>query len=182
MLFRSHPKAVVVATDAWTAAKLLKWPEPKPGRAVTCLYFGANHSPIKEPTLVLNGDDNGPINNLAVMSDVSPSYAPEGQSLISVSVLGDPADDDATLIAGVQKQLVSWYGDAAAGWRHLKTYRIHNALSDQTAPALDPPRRPARISNGIYVCGDHVTDASINGALLSGWRAAQAVAEDLAGN
>ena len=171
-------KRPVVATEGPAAAKLLGWPEPKPGRAVMCLYFATNESPIKEPTLVLDADNGGPVNNLAVMSAVAASYAPPGQALISVSVLGDPAEDDTALIASVRKQLVGWYGEKVNAWRHLRTYRIRHALPDQTAPALDPARRPVRIARGLYVCGDHRADASINGALMSGWQAAQAVAEE----
>ncbi len=171
--------AVVVATEGPAAAKLLGWPEPKPARAVTCLYFAADESPIKEATLVLDADDSGPVNNLAVMSDVSASYAPPGQSLISVSVLGDPVENDAALLTSVRNQLAGWYGEKVNGWRHLRTYRIRYALPDQTAPALDPARRPVKVSPGLYICGDHRADASINGALYSGWLAAQAVAEDL---
>jgi hypothetical protein len=37
---------------------------------------------------VLNGDRTGPINNLCVPSNVAPAYAPPGQSLVSVSVVG----------------------------------------------------------------------------------------------
>ncbi len=171
--------AVVVATEGPAAAKLLGWPDPKPARSVTCLYFAAAESPIKEATLVVDADDGGPVNNLAVMSDVSASYAPAGQALISVSVLGDPIEDDTTLLTSVRNQLVGWYGDKVNGWQHLRTYRIRHALPDQTAPALDPARRPVKVSPGLYVCGDHRADASINGALYTGWLAAQAVAEDL---
>lgn len=169
--------AVVVATDGPAAARLLNWPAAKSCRGVTCVYFAADASPIQEPTLVLNADEPGPINNLAVMSDVAPSYAPNGQALISVSVLGIPGNDDADLIEAVRQQLAGWYGDVARRWRHLRTYRIANALPDQTAPALDPARRSAQIARGLYVCGDHRADASINGALHSGWLAAQACAE-----
>jgi len=172
-------RAVVVATDAITAARLLGQERPKPPRSVTCLYFAAAASPLKEPILVLNAEPDGPVNNLAVMSDVAPTYAPAGQALISASVLGDPADADIELIANVRGQLSNWFGDAVAGWTHLRTDRIRYALPDQTAPALDPARRPVRVSPGLYVCGDHRDDASINGALHSGWRAAQAVAEEL---
>jgi hypothetical protein len=61
----------------------------------------------------------------------------------------------------------------------LRTYRIRHALPDQTAPALDKPERPVRLDDGLYVCGDHRDNASIHGALASGWRTAQSVAEDL---
>ncbi|MFO0810393.1 MAG: NAD(P)/FAD-dependent oxidoreductase [Gemmataceae bacterium] len=173
-------KAVVVATDSTTATRLLGSAVKDPGwRAVTCLYFAADASPVGEPTLVLNADEPGPINNFAVMSDVAPSYAPAGQSLLSASVLGDPADDDATLEAKVREQLAAWYGPTAKHWRHLRTYRIKQALPDQTAPALDVPERPVKVADGLYVCGDHRDNASINGAMTSGWRTAQAVAEGL---
>jgi phytoene dehydrogenase-like protein len=172
-------KAVVVATDGPVAAELLGGRLKAPGtRAVCCLYFAADESPLKEPILVLNADDPGPVNNLAVMSDVAPGYTPPGSALVSASVLGDPAQDDATLEAAVREQLAGWFGPAARGWRPLRTYRIRHALPDQTAPALDVPERPVKLADGLYVCGDHRDTASLNGAMASGWRAAQAVAED----
>jgi predicted NAD/FAD-dependent oxidoreductase len=61
-------------------------------------------------------------------------------------------------------------------WRHLKTYHIHHA---QPPGTLEPPERPVRLRPGLYVCGDHRDNASINGALASGRRAAAAVLEDL---
>ncbi|HEY1379042.1 MAG TPA: NAD(P)/FAD-dependent oxidoreductase [Gemmataceae bacterium] len=173
-------RAVVVATDGPTAARLLPNDVRDPGsRAVTCVYFAADESPVKEPVLLMNADEPGPVNHLAVLSDVAPSYAPPGAALISASILGDPATDDAALAAAVREQLTGWFGPAVAGWRHLRTYRIRHALPDQSAPALDEPAKPARLDDGLYVCGDHRGHAGLDGALASGWRAAQAVAEDL---
>jgi predicted NAD/FAD-dependent oxidoreductase len=39
--------------------------------------------------------------------------------------------------------------------------------------------KPVKVGDSIYRCGDYVDTASINGALRSGRRAAQAVIEDL---
>jgi phytoene dehydrogenase-like protein len=173
-------RVIVIATDGPTAARLLPNDVRDPGsRAVTCVYFAADESPVEEPVLLTNADDPGPVNHLAVMSDVAPSYAPAGAALVSVSVLGDLAIDDAALTAAVREQLSRWFGCAVNRWRHLRTYRIHHALPDQTAPALDEPERPVRLDDGLYICGDHRQHGSIHGALASGWRAAQAVAEDL---
>jgi hypothetical protein len=36
-----------------------------------------------------------------------------------------------------------------------------------------------RLRPGLYVCGDHRDNASIDGAMTSGFRAAQTVMEDL---
>jgi phytoene dehydrogenase-like protein len=173
-------RAIVVATEGPESARLLPNDVSHPGsRAVSCLYFAADESPVKEPILLMNADEPGPVNNLAVMSDVAPSYAPAGAALISVTVLGDPAQDDAALTTAVRGQLTGWFGPVVGGWRHLRTYRIRHALPDQAAPALDEPERPVRLDDGLYVCGDHREHGSIHGALASGWRAAQAVAEDL---
>jgi hypothetical protein len=40
--------------------------------------------------LVLSGEPDPIINNLAVLSDVCPGYAPAGQSLIAATVVGNP--------------------------------------------------------------------------------------------
>jgi len=61
-------------------------------------------------------------------------------------------------------------------WRHLRTYWIPNALPAQTT--VNRANGKARISNGIYMCGDHMETASIKGALRSGRHAAEAVIAD----
>ncbi len=170
--------AVVVATDGPELAYLLDDFDPPASRSVVCLYYAAADAPTDDPVLVLDGEQGGPVNNLTVMSNVSPHYAPQGQALVSVSVVGNPAQTDAEVEAAVRSHLRRWYPEAAA-WRHLKTYRILHAQPDQTPPALSPPARPARLHNGLYLAGDHRTNASINGALVSGRRAAEAVLADL---
>ncbi len=175
--------AVVVATDGPELAYLLGGFDPPASRSVVCLYYAADEAPTADPVLVLDGEGRGPegggpVNNLAVMSNVSPRYAPPGQALVSVSVLGNPAQPDGEVEAGVRAHLRRWY-PAAEAWRHLKTYRILHAQPDQTPPALSPPERPARLDRGLYLAGDHRTNASIDGALRSGRRAADAVLADL---
>lgn len=171
--------AVVVAADAPSAAGLLLgMPQPRM-RRVTCLYFAAPEPPVRGPWLVLNGDAVGPVNNLAVMSEVAPEYAPKGEALISVSVLGE-FDAAAQLEALVREQLRGWFGGAVDGWRHLRTYVIAHALPAMTTEALAEPQRPVRLSPGLYVCGDYRDNASIEGALVSGRRAAEALLADRA--
>ena len=167
--------AVVVATDGHVAGTLVDGFEKPRFHGVTCVYFAADKSPIDEPTLMLDADCAGPINNLCVLSDVAPSYAPAGAALISASVLGTPEDRPHVLEHAVRSHLRAWFGQQIASWRHLKTYRIPYALPDQTAPALAQPQRPIRLENGLYVCGDHRDTASIQGAMVSGRRTADAV-------
>lgn len=163
--------AIVIATEAPMASKLLNKPYPRSGRQVRCLYFAANEPPLSEPILVLNGEGIGPINNLCVPSQVAHGYAPTGQSLISVTVL-DTRADDTDLLSEVTEQAKSWFGPTVNSWRHLRTYSIDYALPDQSPPALDPVVKPAMAGTGIAVCGDYCDTSSINGAIASGRRAA----------
>ncbi|MCX5662320.1 MAG: NAD(P)/FAD-dependent oxidoreductase [Planctomycetota bacterium] len=156
---------------------------PRTWNAVTCLYFDAPAPlppPLHEPILFLNGDrfgkpDAGPINNLVVPSAVAPSYAPPGRALISVSVLGDPPMHDAALQGIVRRELTQWFGPIVEMWRLLRIYRVRHALPLQPPGSLEPAERPNETEPGLYVCGDHLDNASIQGAMASGLRAAEAV-------
>ncbi|MEO8660294.1 MAG: NAD(P)/FAD-dependent oxidoreductase [Bryobacteraceae bacterium] len=166
---RFEAAAVVLACDALTAAGLAGLPDPG-SRGVSCLYYAAPEPPVTGRWLVLNGDRRGPINNLCVPSNVAPGYAPPGQSLVSVTVLGEMGQD---WEPAVRSQLTEWFGQSAASWRHLRTYRIPHAQPDTADPA--EPGLPSRLPSGLYVCGDYRTTPSIQGALLSGRLAAEAV-------
>jgi phytoene dehydrogenase-like protein len=116
----------------------------------------------------------GPVNHLCVPSDVAPSYAPPGAALVSATVLGIPGLDDDALQRAVRKQLGEWFGSQVQGWRLLRVQRIPWALPALTPAVFDTPERPVRLRDGLLVCGDHRDTASIQGAMLSGRRAAAA--------
>jgi phytoene dehydrogenase-like protein len=167
---------VVVACEAPVAVKLLGAASTNTeARPATCIYFSADKPPFKEPIIVLNGEGHGPVNSLCVPSQVAEGYAPHGQSLISVSVLGSTADSDTTLRDTVLEQLRGWYGTQVDHWRHLTTHRIAYALPNQVPPSLSPVAKPVRRHDGIFVCGDYLDTASIQGAMVSGRRAAESV-------
>lgn len=177
---RIMARAVILATDQSAAATLLGRPAERSWCGTTCIYFAADRSPVDEPILVLDGDGRGPVNHLAVPSMTTSSYAPPGRHLISASVVGQPTLSDANLLDAVRRQMVEWFGAPASDWQHLRTYHIPHALPNQAAPHLDPPERPVRLGRGLYVAGDHVDQASVNGAMVSGRRAAEAALADFA--
>ena len=166
--------SVVVAADGHEAARLIAVEAPG-AHGVTTLYYAAERSPVGEPLLVLDGDGDGPVNDLCVPSDVAPSYAPPGAALVSATVLGVPALDDAALDEAVRAQLRGWFGAQVDAWRLLRALRLPFALPAQPPAALTPAERPVRLHEGLFVCGDHRDTASLQGAMLSGRRAAAAV-------
>ena len=165
-------RQIVVATDGAAATSLLPEVAALAWRSVTCIYFAAPASPIGDPTLALNGTGTGLVNNVAVMSDVAPDYAPAGHALVSVSVLGTRPETDESLAEGVQAELGEWFGSDVRNWRWLRTYRIPQALPVR-APLVR--ERPAPVRPDVWVAGDLRSTASIQGAMESGEGVAEAL-------
>jgi phytoene dehydrogenase-like protein len=166
------PRAVVVAAAAPDAARLVPGLDLPPQRSVTTHYHLASEPPVTDPVIVLDGERSGPVVNSVVLTQAAPSYAP-GRHLVSSSVVtgddGEPA---------VRAHLARLYGVDTSRWEHVRAYRIEAALPSQ-APPMGRFRKAVRLEPGLYVCGDHRDSASIQGALVSGRRAADAVLADL---
>ena len=171
-------RAVIIATDARHLAVLVPGMRAPSWVGCTTLHYAAASTPLDEPALMLNGDPrSGPVNHLCVPSDIAPRYAPAGQHLVSATVIGVPAQDDATLDREARSQLAHWFSArTVADWRLLRVSRVAHTL-----PRLTPGanvERAVRVSTGLYACGDHLETPSIDGALRSGRRAAEALLED----
>ena len=162
--------AVVVATEGPTAASLLDL-EPVESKSVGAVYFSAPDPPIGDKLVVLDGSGRGPVLNVAVMSNVAPSYAPSGSHLIVAAL---PGHDGPTVEADARSQLRGWWGPQVDSWEHLATYRIAHGQPRQRPPF--DPKRTVRLHDGRFVCGDHRDTASIQGAMYSGRRCGLAVA------
>ena len=171
---RIKSRAVVIATDAGTADTLLggalgrtKW------KGVTTVYHATGVPPVDTPTLLLD-TDVGPINNTVVVSNAAPSYAPPGQALVATSMVHDSRTSFDE--AAIRTRLAALYGTTTRDWVHLATYDVPRALPAMPAPHAF--RKDIRHGD-LYVCGDHRDTSSIQGALVSGERAAAAVLADL---
>jgi phytoene dehydrogenase-like protein len=167
-------RAVVIATDGPTASSLLGIPIVE-SRKVGCVYFSADAPPTKEKYVVLNGTGNGPVLNVAVISNIAPSYAPADKHLIVAAL---PGITDGDLEAMSRKQLRSWWGPQVDDWKHLRTYVINHGGPIQKPPFS--PKQRVNLGNGLFVCGDHRDTGSIQGAMFSGRRCGEAVVQSLA--
>lgn len=155
--------AVVVATDPSTAARLTHT-AGVPMRSSVTWWFSCAEAPSDLPLLHLH-PGGGPVVNTVVISNVAPSYAPAGRHLVAATTLVDAGE------AEVRAQLATIYARQSAGWSLLARHSIPESL-----PAVPTPR-PAglvsRLAEGLHVAGDHRAHASIQGAMVSGRRAAE---------
>jgi phytoene dehydrogenase-like protein len=177
---RLAARMIVVATDAVTAANLLpaeaggSW-QPPAFKSTTLVAFAADGQPACGRTLIVSAEPAaaGPIDNLTVPSAVAAGYAPAGQSLIYASVRGDWTGAVADLPAAIQQQAAGWLGAEVNGWRQLATVAVPRALPVET-PAVRRARPVSgQLGPGLFLCGDHLTTSSINGALAAGRRVAE---------
>ena len=173
---RHEARAVVIATDGWAAARLLPAAVAQPrANGVSTVYHVADPFPEMSGMLLLDGDTS-PVANSIALSVAAPEYAPAGRVLVSTSVVhnGHPIDADGE---EVRSTLAALHGTDTSRWEHLATYDLPNALPAMPAP--HPMRRPVRVAESLYVAGDHRDTSSLQGALVSGRRAATAVLADL---
>ncbi|MGM9386129.1 FAD-dependent oxidoreductase, partial [Streptomyces antibioticus] len=167
-------RAVLVATDARSAAELLPGLRVPGFHPVTVLHHTTDEPPPTGASLLLDADRGGPVAHTAVVSGVDPSRAPAGRALISSTVLGTPPDGVDT---AVRMHLSRLYGVPTTRWETLAVQHTAEAV-----PAMRPPhdpRRPVRLLAGLYVCGDHRDTSTVQGALHSAHRAAAAIVADL---
>jgi protoporphyrinogen oxidase len=169
-------ETIVVATDANTAARLLNSPIQTAFNSTDCLYFESDKHPLsisaEKSFLIVNSNTNELIDHLIVLSDVVPNYAPTNRVLISVSVVGknDLSNDD--LKEKVEAELMKWFGGNQK-WRHLKTYRIPEALPQFFADS--PTYNFLKINDFTFRCGDYTAYPSLNAAMKSGREVAELI-------
>lgn len=161
--------AVVVATDPRSAAALVGLPEPAM-RGLTTFYHLAAEPPTARALLYLDADRRGPVVNTTVLTNAAPSYGP-GCHLLASTVLG--GDGGAEMEGAARQHAGTVYGVDSSSWELVATYAIPDALPD--TPAGTPLRKDVALGDGLFIAGDHRDTASIQGAMVSGRRAAAAV-------
>ena len=162
--------AIIVATDATTAAQLLDLTGVPQLVGCTTWYHPTTQSPTQSSSLIVDSQNRGPLVNTMVISNMVPSYAPAGKSLISsTSIL--PATE-----SEVRRHLSILYGVDTRKWKLVAKYEIPSALP---LPALQGSAiSGSHVRDSIYVAGDYKSAPSQNGALLSGRLAALSVLVD----
>ncbi|QBR92247.1 FAD-dependent oxidoreductase [Nocardioides euryhalodurans] len=169
---RVAARAVVVATDPVMAFELGAVPAT-PMRSLTTWWFATDVPPTERPLLHVDGEQRGPLANAVVMTNAAPSYAPAGGVLVGATAVGVHRD----AAEAARRHAGHLFGADSTRWSLLRTDVIEGALPAH--PAGQPLARRVDLGDGLFVAGDHRATPSIQGALVSGRRVADAVGADL---
>ena len=170
-------RAVVVATDPAIAGVLLPGLDLPVMRSGTTWWHLADAPGAAltggRAVLVVDPDRRGPLVNSVVVSNAAPGYATHGRALVASTGLGTAGISQRE----VRDHLTLLYGVDTTNWDEVAVQRITATVP--AVPPGSPLRRPAS-HDGVFVAGDHRDTASIQGALVSGRRIADAVLRLLA--
>nr|WP_315267981.1 FAD-dependent oxidoreductase [Microbacterium lemovicicum] len=167
---------VVVAVGPDVVADLLDVPRPAT-KGLQTWWFSTDAAAPASALLSVDGRRRGPIVNTAVMSHTVPEYAPPGRALVQATCLLPRDPGSRATETAVRTQLGLIWNDAdVPAWQLIRRDDLPDALPAQPAPLRTTS--PPRISEHVYVAGDHRDTASIQGALVSGDRVARALLAD----
>lgn len=179
-------RAVVVATGARAAARLVPVTPPTMKGLVTW-WFAADAEPSVGPWVVVDGREHarGPVANAAVVSAAQPTYAPAGQWLVQATqVLGPGAATPVASSREVLAHVGAMFGCDTANWQVVARHEVPEALpllpsTGRLLPGMADAEAAVPCGDGVWACGDYTTHGSIEGALVAGYSAAEAVEQYL---
>ncbi len=183
-------KVVVLAVDEPAIAALLKEhaPDddcsryaPRPYRSVAAVYFWSEKPLYSERCLVLPAGRDRVVRHFCQLTNINRHLAPHGRCLLSATVL-EPGDrDDATLFATAREEIAEVFPAAREMLQDLHITRIPQAVPHQPPP-LHRLWKPQKLDgwDNVILAGHSTSHASLEGAMVSGERAARYVREILA--
>jgi len=156
-------------------------------RSVWTMHLDAEKAPFRSKHILLNGNLSEPsslITHVAVPSNVQSSYAPDGRSLVTVTIVGDRVtaagiQEPSGIEAAARDELGHWFGDGTVStWRTLDVNCVEHALPEIGA-GMRLTNQPRQGESGVIECGDYLLHGSVEGALLTAEKAAQEIIEKL---
>jgi hypothetical protein len=152
-------EAVILAVDLLVAAKMLGLQMPETLGSKT-FYFSAKKTE-KEPALLrLVGEQH--LLHFTCLTDVNPNLAPKGKALYSATSLQGSSEKEVKEVLG--KQLPG-----------IKLTLIQSIDIPHSLQKVDTYEALKKAAKGIVLAGDYLEFPSLQGALLSGRKAAEEI-------
>lgn len=137
-----------------------------------CLYFEVNTRVIKSPTIGLLTKKGHLVNNIFYPSSIN-STSKGAKELLSVTIVKSHNLTKLELIKKVEEELNTLFGIKVE--RFLKHYYISQALPILRGLQYDLPSTETKLLDRVFLSGDSLLNGSLNAAMISGERAAQAI-------
>ncbi|BAO56315.1 FAD-dependent oxidoreductase [Nonlabens marinus] len=147
----------------------LQWHE------VTVLYFKTNHKGFGKPIIGLVADKGTLTNNFHFLQDLFKGH----DNVISVSVVKAHEHEEHELAARVRMELKE-YCHIDLG-EVIEVKKIKKALPNLRNINYCMESTETQLTDHIYLAGDHLSNGSLNAAMLNGEVAAQAVIDKIEG-
>jgi protoporphyrinogen oxidase len=164
--------AIVLATDAPTAGALAGEAVPEGSVGEVCMYYETDGLGSGKK-IILNAEDGAFLNNAVEMSNISEKYAPPDRHLLyAVALTGMELPDEELYRKGIE-DLSRWY--PGSDFRPLALRRIPYGQFVQPPGIHDRLPENRTQKPGLVLAGEYTEDSSINGSMLSGEKAAEAV-------
>ena len=172
-------KKVLLATEAIGLVKDF-YPSSKTDFQSTWhIHYLAKALPFEQKVIALNGNKNRLVNNLCVISNIAPGYAPGSKHLISLSIIGNPDLSSEDLDVKIRQELKFWFGDQVLEWELFDARFVKYALPNQQKVQHDLNPKTIQVDDHLYICGDHLLNGSVNAAMKSGRIAAEFLAQKI---
>ncbi|GCE20348.1 NAD(P)/FAD-dependent oxidoreductase [Dictyobacter kobayashii] len=167
-------ETIVVATSSPIAEKFVHQTLPDKPVSAVCLYFAGDERLYNQRKILLNADPHAYVNNAVLVSNIAPTYAPPRKHLLSVTVLGNPKEDDEGIAERSKAEIAGWFPNHdLKHWQLLAVYRIPFAQFLQAPGVYDTLPGNRTDVNGLYLAGEYTQSSSIQGAMHSGECAAR---------
>ena len=137
------------------------------------LYFEVNKHNIDPKFIGLIADNNTLVNNINISLN-------SNNKILSVTVVDDKGLSQPDLIEKLISELASHCSIRVGNL--IKHFKIPKALPKISELKHDAPLDYFKIEKGLYRAGDYLLNPSLNAAMHSGERAAQAVINDFSKN
>ena len=159
---------VIIATDP--SDILLNYHSSLTWTSCDNLYFTAEARQIEGPTIGLNANPNGLVNNIFYPTSIETAQKGE-KELLSVTIVKQHDYPKEELVAEVERELADDFN--ISGLTFLRQYKIERALP--VLSDLQYERDPSEnlITERMAVAGDFNLNGSLNAAMDSGEKAAR---------
>lgn len=134
------------------------------------IYFEILSGNLADDFIGLVGNHSSLANNINI-------HKSGQQNIMSVTIVKEHVYDSSELADQIKKEIEEHCNIYLGNF--IEHFKIKKALVDNRNLKYDAKYEEFKVRDGLYHCGDYMLNSSLNAAMLSGERAAEAIIKDL---